>query len=218
MPEALACPKCGGSLPLDAARNAVSCPFCNETVVPAPRVIERVVERIVVKTAEGAAPSSGPACPRCAGAMRDATVGKATLRGCTACGGIWLRRAEVDRLTRERDDELAKESWKAFGVVALLSPRGNNRALISCPECGAATKRAEIPNTVYEIDVCPAHGTWFDRGELTAFIDEWSKTRAGELSDEDLQAAGLPGSGGSDEDVGAVRGFFRNVARLFGGG
>ena len=217
MPEALACPKCGGSLPLDAARNAVSCPFCGETVVPAPRVIERVVERIVVKTAEGVTPTDGPHCPRCAGPMRDVAVGKATMRGCTQCGGVWLARAEVERLGRERDDDLAKASWSAFGIPAMLAPRGNNRALITCPECGVATRRSEIPNTVHEIDVCAAHGTWFDRGELPTFIDEQSKARAGELSDEDLAAAGLPGTGGSDEDVGVVRGFFRNVARLFGG-
>jgi Zn-finger nucleic acid-binding protein len=216
MPEALACPKCGGSLPLEAARSAVSCPFCNETVAPAPRVIERVVERIVVKTAEGAPAGTGPACPRCAGLMRDATVGGATMRGCTQCGGVWLARSQVERLTRQRDDEIANASWKAFGIAALLAPRGDNRARITCPECGEATKRSEIPNTVYEIDVCPTHGTWFDRGELPAFIDEWSRARAGDdLTDEDLRAAGLPGSGPSDEDVGVVRGFFRNVARLF---
>ena len=137
------------------------------------------------------------------------------MRGCTQCGGVWLSRVEVERLTRERDDELAKASWRAFGVVAMLSPRGDNRARLTCPECGSALTRAEIPETIYEIDVCAAHGTWFDRGELPAFVDSWSQRRAGDISDEDLHAAGLPGSGSSGEDVGVTRGFFRNLARLF---
>ncbi len=38
---------------------------------------------------------------------------------------------------------------------------------LSCPECGRSFKRKSI-NAVC-VDVCPAHGVWFDKAELSAF-------------------------------------------------
>lgn len=57
-------------------------------------------------------------------------------------------------------------------------------------------KRTEAPGTIHTIDTCAAHGTWFDGLELPQFIEAFAEARAGEITEEDARAAGLPGSGG----------------------
>jgi Zn-finger nucleic acid-binding protein len=195
---------------------AVVCPFCGETTVPAPRTIERVVERLVVIAPEatGAEPA-GPRCPRCAVALRAFQEGRSMLRGCRECGGIWMARVDVERLSRVHDPDVGNAARLALGVASLLSPRRDERPLVSCPECGEALRRERVPETRVEVDVCATHGTWFDRGEVSAFSEGHSRVRAGDIDEDDLRAAGIPG-GTSDAEEGTFGGFFRNLFRLMG--
>lgn len=68
-------------------------------------------------------------------------------------------------------------------------------------------RRSALADTMHAIDVCDAHGTWFDRNELATFVSAFSEQRAGEIDDEDLAAAGVPGR--SD-------GFFTQLLSLLG--
>lgn len=188
----LLCAQCGGPLPEAAARSVVTCPFCKVVSKPAPEVVEHVVERIVVATPTDA--PGGLRCPRCADGLRTARVGASTLAGCGHCGGIWLDTKTVDHLRVVRDTDVETEARRLVGVIMR---RVDRSPLVSCPVCSTAMRRTEAPGTIHTIDTCAAHGTWFDGLELPQFIEAFAEARAGEITEDDARAAGLPGSGSS---------------------
>ncbi len=187
----LVCSQCGGPLPEAAARSVVACPFCKVVSKPAPEVVERVVERVVVATPVDA--PGGLRCPRCADALRTITVQTATLAGCGHCGGIWLDTKTVDHLRTTRDTDVQEAARRLVAIIQ----RVDRAPLLSCPVCKTAMQRTEAPGTMHFIDTCVAHGTWFDGLELPQFIEAFAEARAGEITEDDARAAGLPGSGSS---------------------
>jgi Zn-finger nucleic acid-binding protein len=202
MNAALTCTKCGGPLPAVAADAPTACAFCGTVSAPGPRVVEkvvdRVVERVVVRDAAGN-PAAMP-CLRCGQPLAEAQFGPSTVRQCRACGGVWIPVDAVDRLRRASDDDLRR--WVAAGeMLALAQPQ---RGPLSCPVCQAALERVAMAETVHDVDVCRAHGTWFDRTELLAFIDR-EKARREAAGATDVQEWG----DGGDE------GFFGNLRSLF---
>ena len=106
-------------------------------------------------------------CPRCNARLFGATKGGFTLSACGGCGGVWLGNEAAQRLVRagslEAVDlaEVAARHAKVFAV-----PVGSG----ACPVCREALSRVVVPPTQVEIDVCAAHGTWFDRRELTEVV------------------------------------------------
>ena len=190
------CGHCGGTLPYEAAYQAVVCPFCGTTAAPKPRVVE--VERVVVQ----AAPGTRGLCPRCAESLRETLVNDVAFRACERCGGLWLDNATVDRLSKARDQDVEDAARRAIGIVMHridCTPR------VGCPECSKTMVRKEIPETIHYLDTCPEHGTWFDYRELPMFVQVFADRRAGEITEDDLQAAGVE------------RGFFSDLfARITG--
>jgi Zn-finger nucleic acid-binding protein len=161
--------------------------------VPAPRVVERVVERIVVASPPPTPEEARLRCPRCATGMPERRIGPGVAAGCRSCGGLWLDTAIVDRLRAARDEELESALRKPFGVVLVMGPTPNRTARISCPECAGPMRWVEIPDSPHGVDVCDAHGTWFDARELAAFLESEAAARAGEVTTDDLQSAGVGG-------------------------
>jgi Zn-finger nucleic acid-binding protein len=206
----LLCAGCGAGLPPEAAHRPVKCAYCSATSVPPPRVIERVVERVVVAAARdgetrneteraavfGAAAAPATArlhCPRCAAGLLERQVGPGLVAACKACGGLWLATAIVDRLRAAHDHALEEALRRPFGVVITVGPTPNRHAGIGCPECAAPLRRVDVPNTIHSIDVCDAHGTWFDARELPIVLDAFEAARAGVVTDDDMEAAGVGG-------------------------
>jgi Zn-finger nucleic acid-binding protein len=197
MSTALTCPRCGAPLSPGADRNATVCSYCGATAMPPPKVV--AVERVMVIAPTGDSAQGALMCPRCALALRDVRSDESVLHGCTSCGGVWLDRAVVERLSRARDPDLERAAGRILGLMR--PPPGLRDPLICCPVCAAPLRRTEIANSVSQIDVCDAHGTWFDRNEVVTFAEASAEARAGEVSEDDLRAAGVGG------------GFF---SRLFG--
>jgi Zn-finger nucleic acid-binding protein len=193
----LTCSGCGASLPLEAAGAPMRCAYCGVTSTPGPRVVERVVERIVV-AAPSPAPGSAPAdarlhCPRCAAGLLERRIGPGLVAGCKACGGLWLETAIVERLRAAHDGALEEELRRPFGVVIVMGPTPNRQANISCPVCAGPLRKVDVPETIHTIDVCDAHGTWFDTRELPVIIDAFEAARAGDVTSDDLESAGIGG-------------------------
>jgi Zn-finger nucleic acid-binding protein len=203
MSIALTCPQCGALLPPGAERSATACAYCGATAVPPPAVVERVVERVVVVPKSGETAAGALSCPRCAVALQDVRSSHATLHGCTSCGGVWLDKAAVDHLSRERDADLEKAAGRMLGLMRQASFDRNK--VLSCPVCTGALRRSEIPGRVSSIDVCDTHGTWFDRGEVVMFAEASADTRAGEVTEDDLHAAGVGGGGFFSRLFGSLR-------------
>jgi Zn-finger nucleic acid-binding protein len=86
------------------------------------------------------------------------------MNGCGACGGLWLdndgsRRvvAQVDKEVEELASRAEANATNEVDTVAGGLP---------CPVCNAVLKRVRIAKADLDLDICGAHGTWFDRGEL----------------------------------------------------
>ncbi|MDQ3031207.1 MAG: zf-TFIIB domain-containing protein [Myxococcota bacterium] len=190
----LACSRCGAPLAAEAALSVVTCAFCGATAAPAPRVIERVVDRVVVVPGTDAERASSIHCPRCGDALREGRARDHLVRGCTACGGVWLDRATTLRLVQQSDDEILETATR---VLRILMPTSvDRRAALSCPMCGAPLTRSHLGETGHAIDECAEHGTFFDRGELAAFAEHHRERRAGDAGEGDLEVAGLRGGWG----------------------
>jgi Zn-finger nucleic acid-binding protein len=103
-------------------------------------------------------------CPACVGMLFESPERAGTF-GCATCGGIWADNDTSQLVAAVMDPELVDLADRAATFVARNSggplPHDKPR---SCPECGGALVRVNTAST--NLDVCTAHGTWFDRGEL----------------------------------------------------
>jgi Zn-finger nucleic acid-binding protein len=166
---ALLCVQCGGPLPPEAATTHMACAFCGATSVPPPRVVEReverIVERVVVRDSTGA--PAALACLRCGTSMRETNLDGMTVSQCASCGGAWVP-SQTTSLLRRRSSEDMRRAVAVGEMMALARPP---RAPLHCPDCKTPMETVGMAETVHAVDVCHAHGTWFDRTELAAFMD-----------------------------------------------
>ncbi len=88
---------------------------------------------------------------------------------CPGCGGVWidpsleplLDAASVAQALRRLATDAARRA--PFG-----GSLGTNA--VGCPVCGILMDRHPYPGHEVVVDSCPAHGTWFDGGELQRII------------------------------------------------
>ncbi len=157
----IVCPYCGTSCPGNARAcstcevsfDGARCRGCRSLRPP----FETACGRCGVKDAT---PVAG-GCPRCnveLDPLRDAPG----LRACVRCGGLF-----ASHIT------LAEQVARAEGgTVARIDTVGEAAieptAYARCPDCGDFMGRVGFARSSGVIvDVCAAHGTWFDRNELT---------------------------------------------------
>ena len=170
----VACPGCFALVPLSASH----CPGCG--AVMAPR--------------QAAAPAGAP-CPACAKALAGSQVGELEVQACQACGGLWLDRAMFEQLGASRERQGA-----VLGVLpAPTAPGLATHATLEpvqyrpCPACAQRMNRVNYAKrSGVVIDVCKAHGLWFDQDELRrvlAFIAAGGLDRARELEIDELKDA-----------------------------
>lgn len=147
----MACPACFGMMFLGAK-------FCSHCGARAQRT-------------EGSAPDR-QLCPRCRVNMRAITIGKAPLRECPRCEGIWADTLSLQQICRDREQQAA-----VLGIAtALPESQGvdlkKNIRYVPCPVCDKLMNRvnfARCSNVV--VDVCRQHGTWFDHEELRRIVE-----------------------------------------------
>lgn len=100
-------------------------------------------------------------CPVCAIPLFAASKDGYRIDACGKCGGSWMAHADVRRMI--------DTSEKAPIELARMAdsrevPRPGGTDVRTCPECKGALVSEVLGGA--EIDVCDAHGTWFDRTEL----------------------------------------------------
>jgi len=123
---------------------------------------------------QGASLSATPAaCPRCAASTGALLVprqlGDTGLLECARCGGTWLDAHTVASLVSERDKQAAlATALPGLGAVA-AQKRSAEAAVryLKCPACARLMNRQNFGRrSGVVVDVCRAHGVWFDAGEL----------------------------------------------------
>lgn len=101
-------------------------------------------------------------CPRCVRPLRTVRVSSIDVNGCGACGGVWLDNRASAYVVSVLDRDVVRVADLAAQAASVPFP-DESRAP-ACPTCGATLVRASPEGIA--LDVCAAHGTWFDRDEL----------------------------------------------------
>jgi len=124
----------------------------------------------------------GPLCPRCT-RLLDETPEESG-RSCSKCGGVFLSHATLAaRIEVERPTEPAAPHARHAHV-----PPEREVHYAWCPDCQKIMERMNFGgHSGIVVDVCRAHGTWFDRGELEAAL---TFVRAGGIEDDLAHAHG----------------------------
>ncbi len=113
-------------------------------------------------------------------------IGGSILRECPQCEGYWV---DVDTL-----QQICAQQEKQAAVLGMpaspLEPVGleKNIRYVPCPVCGKLMNRLNFAHCSHVIlDVCKAHGTWFDKDELRQMVEfiragGMEKARASEIT------------------------------------
>lgn len=175
----LACPHCGGGV----AENAQRCEYCQAELLlkACPRCLTRVFAghkhcpQCGAELDVAAAGEQRPdlACPRCDQALRARLVGDVVVDECAHCLGLFLDQIAIRRVIEGRAQARAEALLGALPSrqVEKTAPPGG-RMYLKCPSCRTIMNRKLFAaGAGVIVDVCRAHGTFFDPGELPAVIE-----------------------------------------------
>lgn len=126
--------------------------------------------------------SAPPAlCPRCRMPMFVGTASGVVVQGCGTCGGVWLDAASARRVAEALPADALNLAQNVAGFAKMAADLD---APAPCPVCAKRMQRSRVALANLEIDVCPAHGTWYDKSELHRFAEalQSSPWRAGKAA------------------------------------
>ena len=188
------CSACGGVLRVGVR----ACPFCRSTVATArcghctgwnladARHCQHCGRTLAAASPADPTAPSGRTCPRCGHGLVARIHGELDFDECDACGGLMVRPATMDRIVASRD---APTNLR-LALPKRPYERETRVTYLSCPACGSSMNRkafGRISGVI--VDVCRAHGVWFDAGELAevlAFVERGGLERAREREAEEL--------------------------------
>jgi Zn-finger nucleic acid-binding protein len=109
-------------------------------------------------------------CPRCQVDMNTVMIGSSNLRECSQCQGLWVDVPTLQQICADHEKQAA-----VLGLPAPPpEPAGleKNIRYVPCPVCHKLMNRlnfAHCSNVI--VDICKAHGTWFDKDELRRMVE-----------------------------------------------
>ena len=196
MPESvLRCPGCGA--PANTADAAcaycgcalatVTCPSCFAPIFQGSRFCPHCGVEATRDVSEDATPLK---CPRCREDMEVLKLGETVTRACSACGGLWLDPASLQKLCDTREEHSIIDSTLTTRVPTTnVAP--DVVKYIPCPKCEKLMNRVNFAHSSgVIIDVCKHDGVWLDRGELQrviTFVESGGLTIARERQREQLE-------------------------------
>lgn len=127
--------------------------------------------------------AAGRPCPRCGAALGPA-LDHPGMFDCNACHGLFMDAATLARATEE-----AKE--KGPGSFRPSAPPGLEPiTYVKCPVCAEVMNRTNFGRrSGVIVDICKAHGTWFDAGELDGALAFVAKGGLEETAKRDQEEA-----------------------------
>lgn len=106
-------------------------------------------------------------CPQCRVALFAARKEGYRVDACATCGGAWLDHATSTRAVADRNLTPAQLAE----VAASHAPGAPTNANRHCPICTQPLRQRLVPEARVVIDVCDAHGAWYDPDELRTVIE-----------------------------------------------
>lgn len=112
-------------------------------------------------------------CPRCELPLQARQVADVVVDECSGCRGLFLDAVAIDRVLAD------EHRGRAEALLATLPrsahhplPPAGGKMYVKCPSCGTVMNRKLFATGAgVVVDVCRAHGTFFDAGELPAIIE-----------------------------------------------
>ncbi|MBA3457142.1 MAG: zf-TFIIB domain-containing protein [Deltaproteobacteria bacterium] len=174
----LACPHCGAGV----ATSAKTCDHCSSHLLlkACPRCLSRVFHghkhcpdcgaELGVAAISDVNPER--ACPRCPNPLHARRIGDIVIDECATCHGIFLDHVAVQRVVTDRQQS------RADAILGMLPPSETQQTIpaggkmyVKCPVCTTMMNRKLFSaGSGVIIDVCRAHGAFFDVGELPKII------------------------------------------------
>jgi len=173
-PTTLHCPTCGAAISSDATQcqycgtrlATVSCPGCFGLAFLGSKFCPHCGKELAQ------APESPTAlpCPRCKLPMEHKTLGGTPLLSCDKCAGLWIGAHAFEKICADREQQAAVLG-EMLGPAPTVSFEQNLRYL-PCPQCRQLMNRVNFAHSSgVIIDICKAHGIWFDRDELRKIVE-----------------------------------------------
>ena len=127
-------------------------------------------------------PSPAGSCPRCRETLIAVSAGAILpgVRTCHKCGGVFADNDASKKIVSTLDRVLLEVGFQAaLGKRRFGDPRDPRELArsLTCPECLVGMRKVRIESAACEIDVCPAHGSWFDAGELQDVMRAYASGR-----------------------------------------
>ncbi len=113
--------------------------------------------------------TGGMSCPRCEGVrLSRRSLQYVGVDDCGRCGGAFLTARAFEAICADAAlYELVRDTYPAAPIGQPPGPM-----YLKCPECrDVMNRRLFAEGSRVVLDVCRAHGTWLDRGELRAVIE-----------------------------------------------
>jgi len=178
-PDARACPKCGAELPAVRCAacmtlNAIGEPACTQCGAELALEPEATPTTLLCPRGCGALSAFGPiflvrgASPPEPPDPRTSPLRSDVLE-CDRCGGLFLDHASLAELVTAHRPKA--EGERRASITPPPQPVLDAVTYLPCPTCNVRMNRTVFgKSSGVIVDVCGAHGTWFDARELTASL------------------------------------------------
>jgi Zn-finger nucleic acid-binding protein len=173
--EILHCPACGAA----ASSEATRCDFCGAALatVACPSCFGMMFAGAKFCSHCGAKGNRSEVtggdtrlCPRCQAGMKTVIIGSISLLECSLCEGIWVDVDSLQQICAEREKQAAVLGMP--GPPEVPAEIEKHIRYIPCPICHQLMNRVNFAHCSHVIvDVCKAHGTWFDKDELRRTVE-----------------------------------------------
>jgi Zn-finger nucleic acid-binding protein len=138
-------------------------------------------------------------CPVCGVELHPIANRTGLAAVCGSCGGVWLDNESSRSVVKNFLEPAIKQTARAvdeamsqrraapaaggYRTPAARSP-GESKPRV-CPQCGGALAPSHFAAAGIMLDVCGAHGTWFDAGELWAMTQHFEMKAFADDADAD---------------------------------
>ncbi len=173
----LNCPACGAAVPQDATEckfchaklATVGCPSCFGLVFAGAKFCDHC--GAAIQTAAEQAGASRK-CPRGCGDMKQVSLGNVLMYECPKCNGLWLDPQTFDKLLADKQQTSSGLFGEPGTTPAVVTQPVETVRYVPCPVCGKLMNRQNFAHSSgVIIDICKAHGVWFDADELRRVIE-----------------------------------------------
>jgi Zn-finger nucleic acid-binding protein len=116
--------------------------------------------------------ASAELCPRCRAGMNAVVVGGANLRECPNCEGTWVDPETLRQICADQEKQAAVLAVNPAAASGAPLAFDTHIHYLPCPVCRELMNRvnyAGCSNVI--VEVCKAHGTWFDRDQLRQLVE-----------------------------------------------